>query len=102
MKNRDPFERKRQTSRINLPIGLAAQKISGSSLFSFLFSFFFFLFFFLSVENLVNETKEMSTSTFVAAISLYIVAFLLRNRIPSSFNLKTFIVFDLFLKYYYV
>ena len=97
MKNRDPFERKRERSRINLPIGLAAQKISGSSFFPF-----FFLFFFLSVENLVNETKVMSTATFVAAITLYIVAFLLRNRIPSSFNLKTFIVFDLFLKYYYV
>jgi hypothetical protein len=91
MKNRDPFERKRERSRINLPIGLAAQKISGSS---------FFPFFSLSVENLVNETKV--TSTFVAAISLYLVTFLLRNRIPSSFNLKTFIVFDLFLKYYYV
>jgi hypothetical protein len=64
MKNRDPFERKRERSRINLPIGLAAQKISGSS---------FFPFFSLSVENLVNETKVTATATFVAAISLYLV-----------------------------
>ncbi len=94
MKNRDPFERKRERSRINLPIGLAAQKISDSSFFSF-FSLFSFLFFFLSVENLVNETKVMSTSTFAAAISLYLVTFLLRNIIHLHLIWK-YLLFSIF------